>query len=426
MCPLLKILSKKLQPFTEVNRVILEILKSNKANNARVLDHLISYAEFQFGSQITGIGYRERDGQRIGNWEVTNILKTIYCTMSDIYTTDESCSDIKSGNMAFPYLKKSFDLLRPWMILIDSNASTDTLSTIQIDSLLDSSVKIEHEMAFVCMNRNQFDTAEEHLKRCLTYSRRYGIEGEEKITVIFECLRTFIKLRLKQGDLLDAVKLAEEAYDGVAIAYNPVHLQVQEAAGLLITILIQGGDLAKAEGYALQTYENLRDKRNGIDQEGEAVARGSYNLADLIRRQNGDLIKAENLAREALRIRTRMHGSTYNSIGASCDLLANILMQQGKFGDETKTLFERSLALHIRHEGPDGTNTALGNISLGKFHYSAAMQPKVTAKRAQLLLAKSYSEEGIRIQSKIAIPTHPNAVAAASLHAIILEELSYV
>jgi tetratricopeptide (TPR) repeat protein len=281
-------------------------------------------------------------------------------------------------------------------------------------------------MAFVCLNRNQFDTAEEHLKRCLTYSRRYGIEGEEKITVIFECLRTFIKLRLKQGNLVDAVKLAEEAYDGVAIAYNPVHLQVQEAAGLLITILIQGGDLAKAEGYALQTYENLRDKRNGIDQEGEAVARGSYNLADLIRRQNGDLIKAENLAREALRIRTRMHGSSYNGVGATCDLLANILMKQNKFGDETKTLFERSLALHIRHEGPDGTNTALGNLSLSTFHYSAAMQPKVTAKRAQLLLAKSYSEEGTRIQSKIAIPTHPNAVAAASLHAIILEELSYV
>jgi hypothetical protein len=44
----------------------------------------------------------------------------------------------------------------------------------------------------------------------------------------------------------------------------------------------------------------LRDKKNGIDQESEAVADGAYNLADVIFRQDGDLIKAEELARESL------------------------------------------------------------------------------------------------------------------------------
>jgi hypothetical protein len=70
----------------------------------------------------------------------------------------------------------------------------------------------------------------------------------------------------------------------------------QEAAGILIEILIMKGDLFDAECYAQVTYGNLRDKKNGRDQETEVVAMGEYNLANVIYRQNGDLIKAEEIA----------------------------------------------------------------------------------------------------------------------------------
>jgi hypothetical protein len=70
----------------------------------------------------------------------------------------------------------------------------------------------------------------------------------------------------------------------------------------LIEILISKGDSFDAERYAQVTCGNLRDKKNGTDQESEAVAEGAHNLANVIYRQKGDLIKAEKLARESLRI----------------------------------------------------------------------------------------------------------------------------
>jgi hypothetical protein len=74
------------------------------------------------------------------------------------------------------------------------------------------------------------------------------------------------------------VTFAEECNNLVVEAYDPVH----EAAGVLINILISKGDLFDAERYAQVTYGNLRDKKNGIDQESEAVATGAFNLANVI------------------------------------------------------------------------------------------------------------------------------------------------
>jgi hypothetical protein len=68
MCPILKKRTRKLQSYREVARVIDEILKSNKGNDYRVLEHLLSFAEHQFGKKVTGKHYREReDGERISN-----------------------------------------------------------------------------------------------------------------------------------------------------------------------------------------------------------------------------------------------------------------------------------------------------------------------------------------------------------------------
>jgi tetratricopeptide (TPR) repeat protein len=94
---------------------------------------------------------------------------------------------------------------------------------------------------------------------------------------------------------------------------------------------------------------NLRDKKHGIDQECEAVSVGAYDLGNVIYQQMGDLPKAEKLIREALRIKMLIFGSNHHNIGPCCNLLANILLEQLKFGDETRILFERALAISIRH-----------------------------------------------------------------------------
>jgi hypothetical protein len=119
-------------------------------------------------------------------------------------------------------------------------------------------------------------------------------------------------------------------------AYDPVHFQVQEAAVILIEILIEKGDLFDAERYAQVTYGNLRDKKNGIDQEGEEIARGAFNLANMVYRQKGDFTRAEELARESLRITSLINDSNDHSIGRACSLLASTLTVQGQLGDETR------------------------------------------------------------------------------------------
>ena len=89
-------------------------------------------------------------------------------------------------------------------------------------------------------------------------------------------------------------------------------------------------------------------------------------------------------------------------------------MKQGKLGDETKELLERSLAIFVMNEGLDGPNTAGGNITISQFYNNlATIQSVISAKRIHLLLAKSYAEEATRIETKIHTPNDPNSVAAA-------------
>eukprot|EP00596_Hydrurales_sp_CCMP1899_P002728 CAMPEP_0119038100 /NCGR_PEP_ID=MMETSP1177-20130426/6807_1 /TAXON_ID=2985 /ORGANISM="Ochromonas sp, Strain CCMP1899" /LENGTH=278 /DNA_ID=CAMNT_0007000229 /DNA_START=678 /DNA_END=1514 /DNA_ORIENTATION=+ len=278
------------------------------------------------------------------------------------------------------------------------------------------------------MVRSQYDVSEGHCQRCLPYSRRMGIEGEKKTFAIFNALSTYVTLRQQQSDDTGAVAFAEAAYNLVVDTYDPVHLQVQEAAGWLIDCLIKLDDLSNAERFSEQTYANLRDIKNGIDQKGEEVAMGTYNLADVILLQDdGDLIKAEELGRESLRIRIQLHGTNNHTVGVSYLLLARVLVKQMKFGDETKELFERSVAVTIRNEGPDGVNTAAVTLEIGQIYLQLAMTQSIpSTKKTQLLLSKSYMEEGMRIERKIHDPNHPNRVAAASILSEVLRKLSEV
>jgi hypothetical protein len=324
----------------------------------------------------------------------------------------------------FPHIERSLQILSPWMdnIDFDSTYQSNSITSAKSHYLLKQSYTLERNLASLAFNRDE----ERHFHRCLVNSRRFRIEGEDKITSIFEALGLLVNLRQCQGDYSSAVTFAEEAYNLVVDAYDPIHPQVQEAASWLIESLSQQSDFSNAERFAEQTYANLRDIKNGMNQEGEQIAKGAYNLSDVIFRQDdGDLIKAEGLARESLRIRIELNCP--HGIGLSCLLSARLLMKQIKLGDETKELFERSLGIFTMNEGPDGMNTAVANINIYRFYrVFAQIQSTTSSKRTQLQLAKSYSEEAIRIETKIHNPTHPNIIIAASLLSNVLRELSEI
>jgi hypothetical protein len=110
-------------------------------------------------------------------------------------------------------------------------------------------------------------------------------------------------------------------------------------------------------------------------------------------------VRAEMLARESLRIRTQLYGNNHSRVGQSVGLLAECLRKQDNLKNETKELFERSLAIDVKHEGPDGVNTSISNKNLGLFYCQLADTDLNTDKRKEhLRLSVSHFTEAFRIR----------------------------
>jgi tetratricopeptide (TPR) repeat protein len=248
-----------------------------------------------------------------------------------------------------------------------------------------------------------------------------------KTDFLCKALAVLYELQRYQGNYDEALILAEEAYNCGAVAYNPVHPKVQEAASTLIEYLIDKGDFYDAERYAQFTLDSLKDPGNGFDQQGEAVTRGYYDLRNVIFEQMGDCVEAETLVRESLRIRIRLHGAQHQLVGMSTGLLANILRAQNKLGSETKDLHERSLVITIDNSGPEGINTAAINFNMGNFYRRRAEGSQTAGiRKEQLLLSKAKYEEALRFFTNILGPDHPRSMQASSRLSIVSCKLSEV
>jgi tetratricopeptide (TPR) repeat protein len=270
----------------------------------------------------------------------------------------------------------------------------------QINLVLFTSSNTEKIIGDIYVGRNEFGRSETHCQRALSHAKKY--EGIMKTALLTSVLTNYCALRRMQNNYIDAVIFAEEAYNCVAVVFNPVHPEVQTAAGNLIECLIHKGDMYDAERFAQMTLDSLRDPGNGLDQESEEIAHGYYNLGKVIMGQDENLIRAENLTREAYRIRIQLYGIDHQFVGLTGDQIANILVRQGKLGDEILILHERSLACTERNEGPNGIRSAEIHAYLGNFHFLLSReQPSVTTKKEQICLAKSHYEVAVQIFTKI-------------------------
>jgi tetratricopeptide (TPR) repeat protein len=300
----LKKLSLKIQPNHEVVQVIEEVQREisiKQQQNLRVLGHLLSYAEHQFGDRVPGKAYRERGNlERIDNWWVEiGILIPTYSNLAFIYYNDDSLGAIVRDNLAFPYYEKMLDILRPWSTCLDLNhpSHIDSLEKVQINHISMLFSQTERIIAEICKRKNQFDLAENHCQQALSYAKLFEGKEEDKTDLVLSALESFYEIRRDQGNYDEALTFAEEAYNCVAIAYNPVHPKVQKAASTLIECLIFKRDLDHAETFAQMTLDSLKDPGNRLDQQSEAVAIGYYDLGLVISQQKGDLVKAEKLVR---------------------------------------------------------------------------------------------------------------------------------
>jgi hypothetical protein len=94
ICKTLKKLSNNLQPYGEVVQVIIETCGATE--DARVLRHVLAYAQFQYGERIPGKTYRQRgNGERIDNYRVEiDILIFISRILINAYQKDKSLASI--------------------------------------------------------------------------------------------------------------------------------------------------------------------------------------------------------------------------------------------------------------------------------------------------------------------------------------------
>jgi hypothetical protein len=113
-------------------------------------------------------------------------------------------------------------------------------------------------------------------------------------------------------------------------------------------------------------------------------------------------MRAVTLVRESLRIIALLYDNDHPYVGHSISLLANILSKQGNLGDEVKELYERSLSIDVKLEGPDGVNTSISNLNLGNFYFKLAETSLNLAKLEEhLQLSKNYHTEALRINTKV-------------------------
>jgi hypothetical protein len=156
---------------------------------ARVLNHLIAYAEHQFGDRVEGLAYREsKNGNRMDNWDVEiDILFPIYRALRSI------CE--KDGLLSAIVQEKMLDIVRPWSTSINLNFTcpslSDSLTGDQINYILGVSSTIESDIALVHLHRNQFDLADSCSQRALSHARLYDGEEETKTTLLCQALRVY-------------------------------------------------------------------------------------------------------------------------------------------------------------------------------------------------------------------------------------------
>jgi tetratricopeptide (TPR) repeat protein len=409
-----------------------EIFSKQKQRGIKeVLQHLLSYAVYQFGDRVPGKDLRERvSGEYIDNYGVEIVfLISIHMDFLSVYQSDPSLSMIDWDYLALPTLEMILELLRPWStyLELDGTSRIGSLDIDQINNLYMLFSKTERSMGLIYKRRIQFDQSENYCQRAVHHARLFGGKEDLKADLLCDALHTFYSLRIDQGHYDEALIFAEEAYNCVAIAYNPVHPKVQDAASTLIECLTFRGDFNKAELFAQMTLESLKDSKNGLDQESEAVATGYYDLGDVIYQQNGDYVKSEKLVRESLRIRSRIYNNDNVNMGLTFGLLADILYAQGKLGKETQELYEGAHANNIKNYGLNGSNTATTNFNMGNFYMKRALESQSTETRNEnLLLSMNKFKEVVRVNTKIYGPDYPITSQAASNLSIVSRMLSEV
>ena len=217
----------------------------------------------------------------------------------------------------------------------------------------------------------------------------------------------------------EAHEIAKERYTLWAMNHmrNPGSMR---AALSLIQCCIHNGEYEDAEHYARHAMFMINEMTDNFipaDERPKFLADGSYYLARAIHRlaEAGGIPPEDKqkkgeesieLARQALKLHTRLHGTMSAEVASSMGVLADVL---GYFNDvdddEILRLLEQSIVIYRRVEGSSSVNVAAGEFNLGGAYGKRAMRSEVASDldrcMANFELALLHFREAARIYTTI-------------------------
>lgn len=293
---------------------------------------LLSFLDHQYGVQVEGTQYSRRgNGDRIDS----SLLLSYRLLIARLHDGDGKLFyAMEARNMA-EHRDKSLE------------------STLQILSESEKLICSAHTQ------NEQYELAEQHIEQSLIFARL--MKGEDRIPTESQAVDAFATLRCKQERVPEANSLWEQSYILVSEAYGPVHPDVQEAALVLISSLVQSGNLSLAEDYCRMNYENLIDPklRSSEEQENYQVCLGRMQLAEIwLKKTDEDMAseaavalaeEAEDMMRKSCVMAERLYELDPDVQIHHWQLFCRILIKRGKYNDEGRAVLEKLMALYLKH-----------------------------------------------------------------------------
>ena len=253
---------------------------------------------------------------------------------------------------------------------------------------------------------------------------------DEALSHKFDCLQFMDQHR-------EALECIKECYTLWAMNQmrNPGSIN---AALHLIQSCLHNGEYEDAEHYARHAMFMINDMTDNFipsEQRPRFLADGSYYLAISMyklamsggippeaKQKAGE--EAIALARQALEIRTQLHGSESAKVAVNIGGLADILDYFNDIDDdEVPRLYQQSNAITSRVEGSSSLNVAVGENNMGNSYYKRARRAHAAndldRELANLELALTHFREAARIYRTI---NHVDKADAALRPITVVEE----
>ena len=213
----------------------------------------------------------------------------------------------------------------------------------------------------------------------------------------------------------EAMECIKECYTLWAMNHMRNPGSMRAALGL-IECCLHNQEYEDAENYARHAMFMINDMADNFipsDERPWFLAEGSYYLAQALFRlaETGGIppeekqkagVEAIALARQALEIRTQLHGTESSKVAFDMTLLANVLDYFNTVDDqEVPRLYEQSIAIYRRVEGSSSYNVAVGENNLGIAYEKRAIRAQAAndldRQLANLELALPHYREAARI-----------------------------